>query len=173
MWLTSFFLPHMILPPTVFLKTIRVIGSVLFVIGSLSFIICALQVYLGKIFKWGIAEKGIYKIIRHPQYISLALWGIGMCILWPRFIVLATLSIMFILYYFLAKDEERRMINQYGDSYKKYMENTGMFFPKFIDNWFKPIDALIKNETLKNIMYFLPAYICNYGMQVSLFIILH
>ena len=88
MWLTSFFLPHMILPPTVFLKTIRVIGSVLFVIGSMSFIMCALQVYIGKIFKCGITEKGIYKIIRHPQYISLALWGIGMCILWPRFIVL-------------------------------------------------------------------------------------
>ncbi len=150
-WLTSFFLPHMILPPTVFLKTIRVAGSFLFILGLMSFVVCALQVYLGKIFKWGIADKGIYKIIRHPQYLSLALWGIGMSILWPRFIVLATLSIMFILYYFLAVDEERRMLNQYGDSYKKYMENTGMFFPMFIDRWFKPIDTLIPNKILKNI----------------------
>ncbi len=150
-WLTSFFLPHMILPPTLFLKIIRVSGSILFVLGFVSFIICALQVYLGKIFKWGIADKGIYKIIRHPQYLSLALWGIGMSILWPRFIVLATLSIMLILYYFLAKDEERRMLSQYGDSYMKYMENTGMFFPKFIDKWFKPVDALIPNKIIKNI----------------------
>ena len=93
-------------------------GSVLFLLGLATFTVCALQVYLGKIFKWGIAAKGLYRYIRHPQYLALGLWGIGMAILWPRFIVLATLSLMFILYYFLAKDEERRMLSQYGDSYQ-------------------------------------------------------
>ena len=48
--------------------------------------------------------------------------------------VLATLLIMFILYYFLAKDEERRMVKQYGDSYKEYMSKTGMFFPMIRGN---------------------------------------
>jgi len=118
----------MILPPTILLKIIRISGSVLFVVGSITFVICALQVYLGKIFKWGIANRGIYRFVRHPQYTSLGLWGLGMAILWPRFIVLVTLSIMFVLYYFLAKDEERRMLRQYGDSYKEYMRKTGMFF---------------------------------------------
>ena len=55
-WLTHFFLPHIILPPTIPLKIIRILGSVLFVLGSTTFIICALQVYLGKIVKWGIAK---------------------------------------------------------------------------------------------------------------------
>jgi protein-S-isoprenylcysteine O-methyltransferase Ste14 len=133
-WLTHFFLPHMILPPTLPLKIIRVLGSVLFVFGCTTFIICALQVYMGKIFKWGIANRGIYRIVRHPQYSSLGIWGVGMTILWPRFIVLVTLSIMFVLYYFLAKDEERRMVEQYGDSYREYMRNTGMFFPTLWGN---------------------------------------
>ena len=128
-WLTHFFLPHMILPPTLPLKIIRVSGSVLFVIGCTTFIVCALQVYLGKIFKWGIANRGIYRFVRHPQYTSLGIWGVGMAILWPRFIVLVTLSIMFILYYFLAKDEEKRMVAEYGNSYRQYMDRTGMFFP--------------------------------------------
>lgn len=132
-WLTQFFLPHMILPPTILLKSIRILGSVLFVIGSITFIVCALQVYLGKIFRWGIANRGIYRFVRHPQYTSLGAWGLGMAILWPRFIVLSTLSVMFILYYFLAKDEERRMIRKYGDSYKEYMGKTGMFFPHVRD----------------------------------------
>lgn len=127
-WLIHFFLPHMVLPPTIILKIIRISGSVLFVVGSVTFFICALQVYLGKIFKWGLANRGIYRFVRHPQYASLGIWGIGMAILWPRFIVLATLSIMFILYYFLAKDEERRMVSQYGNSYREYMRKTGMFF---------------------------------------------
>ncbi|RMD94255.1 MAG: isoprenylcysteine carboxylmethyltransferase family protein [Calditrichaeota bacterium] len=129
-WLTHFFLPHMILPPTLLLKVIRVSGSVLFVVGAMTFIICFLQIYLGKIFRWGMANRGIYRFVRHPQYTSLAVLGLGMAILWPRFIVLFTLSIMFILYYFLAKDEERRMVRQYGESYKEYMRKTGMFFPR-------------------------------------------
>ncbi len=133
-WLTTFFLPHMILPPTFFLKAIRILGSILFVVGAASFTICALQVYLGKIFKWGIADMGLYRIIRHPQYLALGLWGIGMSILWSRFLVLASLSLMFILYYFLAKDEERRMLNQFGESYRQYMGRTGMFVPRFIES---------------------------------------
>lgn len=148
-WLTSFYFTHMILPPTKLLVVIRVIGSVFFIAGFLLFIVCALQVYLGKIFKWGIAEKGIYKVIRHPQYLALAIWGIGMCILWPRFIVLVSLSIMFVVYYFLAKDEEGRMTVRYGESYQDYMRKTGMFFPLFIDKWFA---RLIPGERSRKII---------------------
>jgi protein-S-isoprenylcysteine O-methyltransferase Ste14 len=148
-WLTSFFLPHMILPPTLFLKAIRILGSVLFVIGALSFTVCALQVYLGKIFKWGIADKGLYRIIRHPQYLTLGLWGIGMSILWPRFLVLASLSLMFILYYFLAKDEERRMLNQFGEGYRGYMELTGMFLPRSIEAWLSAPLELVRSSAFK------------------------
>jgi hypothetical protein len=91
------------------------------------------QVYLGKIFKWGIASKGLYRHIRHPQYMALGIWGIGMSILWPRFIVLASLSVMFILYYFLAKDEQERMLRQFGVSYQDYINRTGMFVPRSVE----------------------------------------
>jgi protein-S-isoprenylcysteine O-methyltransferase Ste14 len=134
-WLTSFFLPHMILPPTLFLKSVRVLGSILFVMGAVAFLACAFQVYLGKIFKWGVASKGLYHVIRHPQYLALGLCGIGMSILWARFLVLASLSLMFLLYYFLARDEERRMIGQFGESYRAYMDRTGMFLPRSIEKW--------------------------------------
>lgn len=142
-WLTHFFLPHMILPPTLPLQIIRVLGSILFVLGFVTFVVCALQVYLGKLFKWGVATKGLYRFIRHPQYLALGLWGVGMAILWPRFIVLATLSVMFVLYYILAKDEERRMTKRYGDSYRDYLNATGMFLPRAVERWltapFRPL----------------------------------
>jgi len=142
-WATKFFLPHMILPPTLFLQTVRVAGSVFFLLGFFAFTVCALQVYLGKIFKWGIADKGLYRYIRHPQYLSLGIWGIGMAILWPRFIVLATLSLMFILYYFLAQDEERRMVNQHGESYEQYLKTTGRFLPKAMERPFASLGRKI------------------------------
>ena len=79
--------------------------------------------------------RGLYLYIRHPQYLALAIWGIGMSILWPRFIVLASLSLMFVLYYFLAKDEERRMLKQYGRTYQDYISRTGMFVPKKVEGY--------------------------------------
>ncbi len=151
-WLTSFFLPHMILPPTLPLKAIRIAGSIFFVIGMVGFIVCAIHVYLGKIFKWGIAAKGVYSYIRHPQYLFLGLWGVGLVILWPRFIVLATLSLMFILYYFLAKDEERRMLDQYGSAYREYMDRTGMFVPSFVASKFRFITGWIPDPALKSVL---------------------
>ena len=151
-WLTSFFLPHMILPPTIFLKTMRIIGSAFFIIGAILFAVCALQVYLGKLFKWGIADKGLYKYIRHPQYLALGIWGIGMSILWPRFIVLATLSIMFILYYVLAKDEEQRMSTRYGASYREYIEKTGMFVPRSIERLFSFVNYIVPKTSQRYVV---------------------
>jgi protein-S-isoprenylcysteine O-methyltransferase Ste14 len=148
-WLTTFFLPHMILPPTLFLKAIRILGSFLFVLGFMTFTVCALQVYLGKIFKWGIADKGLYRTFRHPQYLALGLWGTGMAILWPRFLVLASLSLMFILYYFLAKDEERRMLGQFGEGYRQYVHRTGMFLPHSFEMLFSQPFRFIRNDALK------------------------
>ena len=40
-WLAFFFLPHMVLPPGIFLQTIRIAGSVLFVGGAILFLVCA------------------------------------------------------------------------------------------------------------------------------------
>jgi protein-S-isoprenylcysteine O-methyltransferase Ste14 len=151
-WLTAFFLPHMALPPTLFLKTIRIAGSVFFIVGAAAFIACALQVYVGKLFKWGIADKGLYKYIRHPQYLLLGIWGIGMSILWPRFIVLASLSVMFVLYYVLAKDEEKRMLNLYGESYEKYLSSTGMFLPKKVERYFSFMSHVIPKSPLRHVV---------------------
>lgn len=132
-WLAAFFLPHMVLPPRLFLKSIRVAGSVLFVVGAIVFLVCAGQVYSNKLFHRGPALGGLYRWIRHPQYLALGLAGLGLAILWPRFLTLALWTIMVGLYYLLARDEERRMVNQFGDRYREYMARTGMFLPRGLE----------------------------------------
>jgi protein-S-isoprenylcysteine O-methyltransferase Ste14 len=132
-WLTAFFLPHMVSPPNGILAAIRVAGSVFFVVGIIIFLFCAAQVYLGKLLKRGIATKGLYALIRHPQYLGLGLAALGLAIMWPRFLTLVLFAVMLFLYYALAKDEERRMMNRFGKSYISYMDQTGMFFPRFIE----------------------------------------
>jgi protein-S-isoprenylcysteine O-methyltransferase Ste14 len=151
-WATMFFLPHMILPPTLFLKTVRIAGSVFFVAGMVTFLVCAGQVYLGKVRNRGIAARGLYRVIRHPQYLALAVWGVGLAILWPRFIVLASLALMFSLYYFLARDEERRMLRQYGYSYAQYLGRTGRFLPLRLEqSLVRLADRLLPSPALRRL----------------------
>ena len=132
-WLAAFFLPHMVLPPGLFLKTIRVAGSVLFVAGSIVFLVCAGQVYSHKLFRRGPASGGLYLWIRHPQYLALGIAGLGLAILWPRFLTIVLWTAMVGLYTLLARDEERRMANQFGDQYREYMVRTGMFLPRGLE----------------------------------------
>jgi protein-S-isoprenylcysteine O-methyltransferase Ste14 len=129
-WLAAFFLPHMVLPPGVLLRAIRVAGSVLFVAGAVMFVACAAQVYSLKLLRRGPALGGLYHWIRHPQYLALAITGVGLAILWPRFLTVVLWVVMLGLYWLLAKDEERRMLGQFGDQYREYMERTGMFLPR-------------------------------------------
>ena len=132
-WLTAFYLPHMVVPPDLFLKTMRVAGSVAFLGGIAVFLVCALQVYLGKFFRPGVAHRGLYTFIRHPQYLALAFAAWGLAVMWPRFLTLALFAVMLFLYYLLARDEERRMLNRFGESYRVYMARTGMFLPRAIE----------------------------------------
>jgi protein-S-isoprenylcysteine O-methyltransferase Ste14 len=129
-WLTAFFLPHMVMPPGLLLQVVRVAGSVIFVAGAVIFLVCAGQVYFHKFFRRGPALGGLYRWIRHPQYLALAATGLGLAILWPRFLTIVLWAVMVEFYYLLARDEERRMVNQFGERYLETMTRTGMFLPR-------------------------------------------
>lgn len=132
-WLTAFFLPHMAIPTTGLLIGLRVLGSWLFIGGLAIFSICALQIYAAKFRRRGAVAGGLYRFIRHPQYLGLALAGIGLAILWPRFLVVALWCLMVLIYYYLARDEEKRMLQAHGETYRPYMERTGMFLPQSLE----------------------------------------
>lgn len=136
-WLSAFFFTHMVVPPNAPLKVVRVMGSILFLVGIAIFLVCAIQVYSAKFLKRGAVLKGLYRWLRHPQYLALAITAGGLAILWPRFIVVALWLVMILVYYALAKDEERRMLSQYQETYGGYMKRTGMFLPKRLERFFR------------------------------------
>lgn len=153
-WLTAFFLPHMVTPPGVFLQVVRVAGSVLFVAGAIVFLICAGQVYFHKLFRPGPALGGLYRWIRHPQYLGLAAAGLGLAILWPRFLTIVLWVVMVGLYVLLARDEERRMVNEFGDLYRDYMARTGMFVPRAVERTGGRLPPLHRHSVLRSLLGF-------------------
>jgi protein-S-isoprenylcysteine O-methyltransferase Ste14 len=150
-WLTAFYLPHLVSPSTPLLQTVRLAGSVLFVVGVLMFLICAGQVYYHKFTRKGVALRGLYTWIRHPQYLGLAITGLGLSILWPRFLTVALWAVMVALYYVLARDEERRMLGEFEAGYQEYMDRTGMFLPRGVETTIGRI-LPVRSGTLKAVL---------------------
>jgi len=137
-WLTAFFLPHMAIPATALLIGLRVLGSWFFLGGMALFFLCAIQIYTAKFLRRGAVSGGLYRFIRHPQYLALAIAGLGLAILWPRFLVVVLWCLMVLIYFFLARDEERRMVREHGAGYRSYLEKTGMFLPKSVERFLLP-----------------------------------
>ena len=74
--------------------------------------------------------SGIYQKIRHPQAAGeVWYWWVFAFLCNSPFLVIYSI-IWLPLFHLMSKAEERDLLIRYGDSYKAYMENTGMYFPK-------------------------------------------
>lgn len=119
-WLVHFVLPtHTLFP----------LGIILITVGVSIFLVGAAQIYSAKIFKKGLVTNGIYRKFRHPQYLSLTLFGVGILLTWGRFITYIAFFIMMWLYYVLSKSEERKCLALFGKQYEAYRRNTWFLFP--------------------------------------------
>ena len=128
-WVTGFFLPHAVIAKNDLLNFLNTLGRSLFSFGLIAFLIGAMQIYSAKIRRKGVVSSILYRWVRHPQYLFLAISGLGLLLFWPRFIILVLYISMLFVYYILAKNEEDRMLKQHGDSYVAYMQRTAMFVP--------------------------------------------
>jgi protein-S-isoprenylcysteine O-methyltransferase Ste14 len=74
------------------------------------------------------SETGVFGITRHPWYFGslLFLWSILPAYPLPVFLAVCILSIYLVLGAML---EERKIIAQYGDSYRRYRKRVSMLFP--------------------------------------------
>lgn len=72
---------------------------------------------------------GIYRFIRHPQYLGLILFIMGFNIQWPTLFSIVMAPILMVVYIRLARIEEKELEEAFGDAYKVYWERTRRFVP--------------------------------------------
>ncbi|MCZ6713128.1 MAG: methyltransferase [Deltaproteobacteria bacterium] len=128
-WLTDFFLPHFSHTSSPWLDQTLHVGGILVVAGALVFLVGFVQVYGSKLLGKGAVTGGLYAFTRHPQYLGLAILGLGTLLIWPRFLVLVAYVTMLFLYGLLARWEEQRCLAQFGPSYRSYQDRVGSFSP--------------------------------------------
>lgn len=80
----------------------------------------------------GLAVEGIYARMRHPQYVAFVVIMFGFLLQWPTLATLIMFPILVFVYVRLARHEEKVAIEQFGDRYRQYMQETPAFFPNAV-----------------------------------------
>ncbi len=73
---------------------------------------------------------GIYAKMRHPQYSGILLVTIGFLIQWPTVITLFMWPFLFVMYFRLAKREEKELEKEFKTGYLTYKKEVPMLVPK-------------------------------------------
>lgn len=76
-----------------------------------------------------LVAKGVYRYVRHPQYLGLILVTLGWLIHWPTILAVVMWPILVFMYYNLAKKEEKELEEKFGERYLLYKKNVPMFIP--------------------------------------------
>ena len=79
-----------------------------------------------------LATDRLYGVVRHPQYtgLFLALFGEGI-VHWPTVFSVALFPVIVVAYYLLARSEERKVEEEFGDVYRTYRGRVPMFIPRW------------------------------------------
>lgn len=88
-----------------------------------------------------LVTTGLYRFVRHPQYtgLFLGLFGEGV-VHWPTLFSVAIFPIIVLAYFLLARSEERKVLEQFGDEYRTYQAHVPMFIP-WMGQWKQLIKA--------------------------------
>jgi protein-S-isoprenylcysteine O-methyltransferase Ste14 len=78
-----------------------------------------------------LVTDGIYGAIRHPQYAGIFLAIFGQLVHWPTILTLALAPVIVLAYVRLARREEARLVEQFGDAYRAYQQCVPMFVPRW------------------------------------------
>ncbi len=102
------------------------IGIIIYLIGTIGFVIAVInfkKAQLGKPI-----TSGLYKISRNPQVITLFLVSLGTSLTIGSWTAVIVVVISIIFFHFRILGEEKRLTEQYGDSFLEYKKRVPRYF---------------------------------------------
>jgi methanethiol S-methyltransferase len=103
------------------------VSNALMLAGLLLIVIGWRKIHLGK---GKLVNDGIYRYIRHPQYLGFLMLTLGMNIQYTTVLTLIMWPALIVIYYRLARTEEKEVEEKFGEEYIQYKRKTPMFFPR-------------------------------------------
>jgi protein-S-isoprenylcysteine O-methyltransferase Ste14 len=85
-----------------------------------------------------LVDRGLYTIIRHPQYLGYMLLAAGFALLSQHAVVLPLATLASVCFYLQAVQEERFCLAQFGEPYRRYLRRVPRFnFALGIVRWLR------------------------------------
>jgi len=77
-----------------------------------------------------IVTRGVYSIVRHPQYLGGLLAQVGISFLLSALYSLLSTPLMVVLIFLISKKEEEELTREFGKEYEEYKKKVPMLIPK-------------------------------------------
>jgi protein-S-isoprenylcysteine O-methyltransferase Ste14 len=77
-----------------------------------------------------LVTTGPYRWVRHPFYVSVLLLALSCAMLAANWFILASGLTLFTMMVLRTRIEEGKLVERFGDEYRRYMQHTGAFFPR-------------------------------------------
>jgi protein-S-isoprenylcysteine O-methyltransferase Ste14 len=71
-----------------------------------------------------LVDSGVYRIVRHPQYLAGILINIGLSLITPHWMVILLGVISWVIYYQNTFSEEEQNLEKFGESYRDYQSRV-------------------------------------------------
>ncbi|MEM4482039.1 MAG: methyltransferase [Desulfurococcaceae archaeon] len=118
---------HGILLPTIF--NWGLIDLILVCAGSIIFVYSFTQWLINLKKRRGLMTGGMYRLVRHPQYLGLILLALGLTIKSLRPASIIGWITLLVSYLIMASLEEKSLINTYGERYLTYATKVPFLVP--------------------------------------------
>ena len=77
----------------------------------------------------GLVTGGIYRRLRHPQYLGLMLIVVAFILMWPTLPTLVMAPVLVVMYLRLARREDWELAARFGWGFAAYAARTPAFLP--------------------------------------------
>jgi protein-S-isoprenylcysteine O-methyltransferase Ste14 len=78
-----------------------------------------------------VINKGVFRFVRHPMYLAAILFYLAFLIFKLSLASLLLWIVIIGFYHFIARYEEKLLVEHFGSEYKEYMQSVPMWIPKF------------------------------------------
>ena len=69
-----------------------------------------------------LVESGLYRVVRHPQYLSMMLLSLALILISQHWSVALIGVAVMVSVYLVMRNEDGRLVEKFGDDYKRYMQ---------------------------------------------------
>ena len=77
-----------------------------------------------------LVTSGPYARIRHPMYTALNMFSFSLALTTSNILVLFFAVLVIVPFPWIARMEEKMLLETFGEDYREYMSKTGRFFPR-------------------------------------------